>query len=180
MVRHISPEPQLELRRDYILAEEDRNLIAAFEFRLSNNLQSLRDAVEWLTDFPQAKKLIDNVINYGRYFDGRRQAIEQTLPGLAVSHNPDAAALVIPLQHVSTILEKLVAALQAYPTTASPDAANQLLADCRVMCAELKSLSEIIGNNPAYRAYKKYIDDNKLEANRVTLDFELEYGEEAA
>jgi hypothetical protein len=180
MVRYAPPEPHVEVHHDYVLTEEDRNLIAAFEFRLSNNLWTLRDAVEWLTDFPYAKKLIDNVVNYGRYFDARRQAITDTIPLLAASHNPDIAVLPTPLQKVATTLEKLVIALQAYPATRSAEAAKKLLADCRAICDQVKPLGDTIGNNPAYRAYKKYIDDNKLEAGRVTLDFELEYGEEAA
>lgn len=181
MLQNRPPEPiHLEHQHDYVLSEADRHLIKAFEFKLSNNLQSLGDAIGWVVDFPYAKKLITNVINYDRYFRARQQAILEAIPKLQASINPDIQAMAEPLTRVANELGKLTDALAVYPTEPSADAARGLLAQCRSSRAALKPLSETIRTNPAYTAYNRYIYDNQLEASRVTVDFDLEYGEEAA
>lgn len=175
-----SPEPTIETRSNYVLSEADRDLIHNYDFRLVNNLWMLREGLGWLADFPEAKKLISNIEQFERYFKERRQAIMDTLPRLAASSNPDLRAVVVPLTLVAEKLNDLAQALGTYPERPSADGARALLENCRTICDQIKPLSDEVGNNPAHRAYAKYIKESNLEAGRVTLDFELEYGEEAA
>ncbi|MBI4407866.1 MAG: hypothetical protein HY565_05215 [Candidatus Kerfeldbacteria bacterium] len=169
----------LERRHEYLLTDEDRATISAFEFRLSNNLWVLRDAVDWVQDFPNAKVLQGNLANFESYFNTRRQAMIDTVPRLAASENKDLQAIAPVLQQVAQQLEAMTTAVHLYLAQPSAEAAVTLKTNCTAICTAIRPLSEQIGNNPAYRAYKHYIDVNQLEASRVTVEFDLQYDEAA-
>ncbi|EKD75974.1 MAG: hypothetical protein ACD_43C00265G0004 [uncultured bacterium] len=169
----------VELHSEYILHEEDRALISAFEFRLTNSMWMLDMALDWLKDCPHSPKIVANITQFDRYFRAPRQAIIETVPRLAASKNRDIRALVPPLNNVVTQLDDLTQRLSAYlAQPAATEAAQALYEAYQTIYAKVLPLSEAVGNNPAYRAYKKYIKENQLEDSRVTLDFELEYSEE--
>lgn len=170
----------IERSRNYVLSDEDRDVITAFEFRMTDNLWVLSTAIQWLTEAPNTQKLINNIINFDRYFRTRRQAILETLPRLQASKNQDMRNLWNPLKEMAEKLDELTTALASYPTAPSPGTAAALQAKCRAICGSIQLLGESVKNNPAYDAYILYIDQHKLEANRVTVDFELQYSDEAA
>ncbi len=140
-------------------------------------MQTLRDAVDWVQEFPEAKTLQRNIANLESYFQRRIQAIDQTIPALTTSQNPDIQAMVTPLEQVRSHLAEMVGAMQTFLAAPSVAAGDTLKTTSRVICSRIRGASVAIGDNPVYRAYRHYIDQQQLEAQRVTIEFDLEYDE---
>lgn len=159
----------------YHLEDSDRSGIAQFEFRLANNLQAVSDAVGWIQDFPHAKVLQRNIENLQNYFDQRAAAMGEAVAQLSTSTNPDVQAMLEPLKAVQADLIALTAGFKAFLQQPSAEAAHAMQQLTRELVKKLRVEGDRVGNNPAYRAFR----DQQGEAQRVTIEFDLEYDEAA-
>lgn len=149
------------------LTEADRRLIKAFDFKLSADLTYL-DYI-----FSELNKNIHNEVVKKElevmklYLLNQAGRMIDVVDNLQQSSNPELQKLVEPLQGVCSQLASLGGQIDILLRDFVPDT----LVDTKAFLTETRNKllqsSGLIKHNPAYRAYRTYVEQNDLEGVRV-------------
>lgn len=155
----------------YQLADADRELIAAVDFRLNNNFIVFFDKVAHLASDPTGPKLLEYLQQFKDYINERVGAIYDTTDQLKKSPNPDLHHLATTMHEISQQLMSMTGAIGQFLREPSGHLANWTIDTVADAYKRMKPNIDNVARNPAYQAYKTYIKAHDLEAGRTTFHY---------